>query len=90
MPKEVGGLGFFNMNDLNVALVSKLAWHFLKNEDCLLVHLLKNKNLRGMSGWQAERGVNSSWIWSSIVRTMPLLRDGACYLVGDAQSLNVW
>ena len=34
--------------------------------------------------------VNASLIWKAIEKTKPLITKGACYLVGNGASINVW
>lgn len=90
IPKGADGLGFRNIHDLNTGLVSKLAWRFLTNANSLWVQLLKSKYQRGRPSWQLEKGPTPSWVWCGVVKTMALIRQGACYLIGNGRSINVW
>lgn len=42
-PKEGGGLGFRRARDMNKALLAKLCWRFLMEQDKLWVRLMGSK-----------------------------------------------
>lgn len=52
LPKEKGGTGLRSLTDLNQALVAKVAWRFLHDQDSLWSQLLQAKYLRDISFWK--------------------------------------
>ena len=50
---------------------------------------MKERKVRG--NWiQREPSKNASPTWKAIEKTKPLIAKGACYLVGNCASINVW
>lgn len=78
------------MEDMNLALVSKLAWQILNGDSCPWVQLLKGRYIREGDTRQAVQGRNPSWIWKSICSLMHLLKSGSCNLIGDGLQIGVW
>lgn len=77
-PKEQGGLGFKRFNDINMALLSKLAWHMARDKDHLWVRLLRSKYLRGQSFFRHKVKKDASSVWRGIVSARNWIRKGAC------------
>lgn len=48
-PKEAGGLGFRQFHDINLVLLSKLAWKIAEGEDTMWTKVLRTKYLKGQS-----------------------------------------
>lgn len=42
MPKQVGGLGFHNLEDFNKTLLGKIAWKIINNPIALWIRVLKS------------------------------------------------
>lgn len=66
-------------SDVNSALISKLAWIMLNQQDRLWVWVLGGKYLRGSIVLEAGVSATDSWIWKSIVKHQEVLRGGLCY-----------
>lgn len=47
MPKDQRGMGFQKFDDINLAILSKLAWKMARDEDMLWVRLLGARYLKG-------------------------------------------
>lgn len=88
--KAAGRLGFLAVADFNRALVSKLAWHVATNKQSLWVQLVHSKYLQHSSFEDAVSTPQASWVWKSILKMRPLLKLGACFLVGNGLSISVW
>ena len=90
LPKGIGGMGFRKGKDFNKALLAKLAWMIASNRDSLCINLLRSKYKVRENWIQSEPSKNASPIWKAIEKTKPLIAKGACYLVGNGASINVW
>lgn len=78
------------MHEVNNSLISKLAWKVMRNDDSLWIKLLCSKYLKGKDWRSAKEGPHQSWVWRSILKALPLLSWGSCFLVGDGQDIRVW
>ena len=83
-------MGFRKGKDFNKALLAKLAWMIASNRDSLCINLLRSKYKVRENWIQSEPSKNASPIWKAIEKTKPLIAKGACYLVGNGASINVW
>lgn len=89
-PKEVGGLGFKDLQAFNVALLAKQFWRMVKDPNSLWAQVLKASYFPKSSAWEAKRGSSPSWIWASLLEGGQLLKMGAHWRVGNGQSIDVW
>lgn len=64
--KKDGGLGFRDFNTFNNALLAKLAWRLVSNENSLVARLLKAKYFPNCSFFYSSLGMNPSFSWRSI------------------------
>ena len=56
----------------------------------LCIRVLRSK-YRVRENWlRKESSKNGSTIWKAIEIEKPLIENGACYLVGDGKSIDVW
>ena len=86
--RKNGGLGF--TNDLNRALIAKLSWMVAIGNESLCMQALRRK-YKVRRGWiRREPLRNASPIWKSIERARDVITKGACYLVGDGKSIDIW
>ena len=89
-PKNEGSLRFRNFYNQNIALLTKLAWWVLTNKDSPCVKLLISKYRVYGNSLKYQSSPCASWTWKSIVNTRKILEKGACFLVGDGNSILVW
>uniref|UniRef100_A0A803NZ56 Reverse transcriptase n=1 Tax=Cannabis sativa TaxID=3483 RepID=A0A803NZ56_CANSA len=88
-PKKSGGLGFRRFADMNVALLTKLFWMVLKDDNKVWVSVLRDKYCRLMSPWSVERKAIDSRCWKSILEARRVYLDGAGLIVADGSS-ELW
>ncbi|KAL3642837.1 hypothetical protein CASFOL_013652 [Castilleja foliolosa] len=90
-PKSKGGLGFRRLNDMNRALIAKLAWYVLTNKDVLWVKLLNAKYLRGKNFPTDDiHSNNSSWLWKDISSCRDIIKKGAICTVNANSLVSIW
>ncbi|KAL0001790.1 hypothetical protein SO802_015571 [Lithocarpus litseifolius] len=89
-PKDKRGPGFKKVRDSNSALLAKLAWMIASKWDSLCMSILRAK-YKAKEGWLHENiSKHSSPIWRAIEEVKSIIVKGACYLIGDGASINVW
>jgi hypothetical protein len=88
--KKEGGLGFRKSKTSNQAMLAKLAWLILTKADSLCVKALCSKYKVGVDWMSKEARKNASPLWKAIESLKSLLAKGACYLLGDGQSIDFW
>uniref|UniRef100_A0A803NVG0 Reverse transcriptase domain-containing protein n=1 Tax=Cannabis sativa TaxID=3483 RepID=A0A803NVG0_CANSA len=83
--KDVGGLGFRNLRDYNLAFLGKQGWRLLTNENSLVSKLYKARYFPNGDFLSAEMGSNPSFIWRSIWEAKSLVKMGARRAIGDGK-----
>ena len=89
-PKNVGGLGFRDMELFNIALVSCQAWRLLQDPWSLSARLLKAIYFPNTSIIEAELGSSPSQIWRSIVDGRDTMLNGIIRRIGDETTTHIW
>lgn len=89
-PKHCGGLGFWDIELFNLALLARQAWRVLVEPDSLSARVLKAKYFPSCDFLQAELGGAPSQIWRAVLNGRDTLKQGIIWRVGDGQSTNIW
>ena len=89
-PKNLGGLGFKDIEVFNLALLSRQMWRCLTEMRSLSSRVLKAAYYPTSSIFEAELGSNPSQIWRAIVDGRDTLKLGAIMHIGDGRSTNIW
>ena len=64
--KELGGMGFCDLQVFNFALLGKQGWNFIHNPNTLVARLFKAKYFPHGSYLSSSLGSNPSFVWSSV------------------------
>ncbi|KAL5540231.1 hypothetical protein UlMin_044471 [Ulmus minor] len=89
-PKSLGGLGFRRMRDFNLALLSKWGWNVLTGQNSFCLSVLRARYLHHTQFFEASSKTGDSKFWKTILSLKELIREGACYVVGDGCSIDPW
>lgn len=65
--KEMGGIGYKDLQQFNLAMLAKQGCRILKNPNCLMSRLLKEKYFRDRDVWETREGGNPSFMRRSIL-----------------------
>ncbi|XP_035540298.1 uncharacterized mitochondrial protein AtMg00310-like [Juglans regia] len=90
LSKRDGGLGFRDLVSFNLALLAKQAWRLLTQETPIATRILKAVYYPNTSILQTQAGSRPSFAWKSICATIPIIKEGYIWQVGDGKSIKVW
>uniref|UniRef100_A0A803Q1F1 Reverse transcriptase domain-containing protein n=1 Tax=Cannabis sativa TaxID=3483 RepID=A0A803Q1F1_CANSA len=86
---EEWGLTLGKFADMNMALLAKLFWMVLKDENKVWVCVLRDKYCQPMSPWTVEKKVSDLRCWKSILEARKIYIDGVGIIVADGDS-ELW
>jgi hypothetical protein len=90
LPKDVGGLGFRKMQEVNLAFISKLGWKLHNNSNSLWTNQLRGKYLSTRSFLSPSSHSSPSGIWKGILSSQSIISLGACHRIHKHSPLNIW
>lgn len=90
LPKQLGGLGFRDVQLFNLALLAKIGWRIITKPDSLLARTLLGKYCHKTSFLKATKPSNSSHGWNGILHGRDLLLGHLGKVIGDGESTRVW
>lgn len=88
--KSFGGLGIRKARNSNLALLTKLGWKIINQEDNLWVSIITDKYLtnHSLSTWPNKRP--ASHVWRSIINARFVIGKGTKWKIGDGQNVDLW
>lgn len=89
-PKNLGGLGFRDLEIFNLALLSRQAWKCLDEPNSLSARILKAAYYPGCSVLEADLGVHPSQIWRAILDGRDIIKQGIIRRIGDGRTPIIW
>ena len=88
--KELGGLGFKDIEKFNQSLLAKQAWRIWSSPDSLLARILRHRYFSRSEFLNCGVGSRPSYAWRSIIHGRDLLKVGMLNKVGDGRNTKVW
>ena len=89
LSKNIGGLGFKDIVNFNLALLGKQVWRLLHNTDSLLYKPFKSKYFPNCSILDDEVKTNGSYAWQGILKARQVVRMGARWRIGNGESVII-
>lgn len=89
-PKVVGGLGFRRTNDVNLALLAKLAWGVANQGTSLWSDILRTKYCSSTCFWECRPKSTDSIVWKGILEAREVIRKGGYYKIGNGKKVYIW
>jgi hypothetical protein len=86
-PKEKGGLGYWDIECFNLALLAKQGWHILQNPDSLVGRIYKEKYFPNANFLDLGIESNPSYAWRSIWSATTLLKIGLLWRVENGNTI---
>lgn len=87
--KSVGGLGFRDLRDFNLALFGKQGWRMITSPKSLVARIFRARYFPDASLLDAPLGNNPSYTWRSIWEAKHVLLAGAQWRIGDGTDVDV-
>ena len=88
-PKKVGGMGFRDLKDFNLAMLAKQGWRLIQENDSLLYKCFKAWYFPRFHFLDASDVPNSSYMCKSLMAAQPNLKQGCCWRVEDGSAFRV-
>ncbi|KAM1551665.1 hypothetical protein ACFX10_043768 [Malus domestica] len=87
--KKVGGLGFKDIQCVNLAFLAKIGWRITQNPSSLLASVLRDKYFPGKTFGEAPKGKFTSWGWKGLFEARKVLQLGLRWRVGNGYNINI-
>ena len=90
LAKGKGGMGFWDIECFNQAMLAKQGWRILKNPTSLTALVLKAKYYPHGSFIESTLGSWPSYAWRSLWKAKKLLKEGTIWRIGNGQDVKIW
>uniref|UniRef100_A0A803PKP8 Reverse transcriptase domain-containing protein n=1 Tax=Cannabis sativa TaxID=3483 RepID=A0A803PKP8_CANSA len=87
--KGMGGMGFRDLRDFNLALLGKQGWRLITNEDSLVARIFRARYYPNGHFLTAEVGANPSFIWRSVLASKDLIKMGIRKRIGSGVNVDI-
>ena len=87
--KEVGGLGFKEIEKFNDALLAKQVWRLINNPDSLCHKVFKARFFPDCSILEAQASSSGSYAWKSIISARDVIRKGMVWCIGTGEAVRI-
>ena len=87
--KEIGGMGFKEIENFNKALLAKQVWHLLNNQDSLCYKVFKARSFPDCSILEAQEAKGGSFAWKSILSAREVVKQGLIWRIGNGANVSI-
>jgi hypothetical protein len=88
-PKNIGGMGFRDMELFNQAMLGRQCWRLLTVPDSLCARVLKGRYFPDEDFWNASCPRSASYTWCSILHGRKLVKRGILWGIGDGSTVRI-
>ena len=89
-PKALGGMGFRDMRNFNLAMLGKQGWRLMTNPDSLCARVLKGRYYHDGNFLTSTRRKHASHTWRAILAGREVLKQGLIKRIGNGTSTHIW
>ncbi|XP_024010299.1 uncharacterized protein LOC112085326 [Eutrema salsugineum] len=90
IPQDMGGLGFRDLNDFNLALLAKQLWRLIQYPSSLLARVLRGRYYRQSDPLEDRNVYSPSYGWRSMLAAKPYLKMGLRKTIGSGLNTRAW
>nr|XP_023889904.1 uncharacterized protein LOC112001960 [Quercus suber] len=87
--KDLGGMGFKEIEKFNDALLAKQAWRMINNPNSLCHWVFKVRFFPNCSMLEAKDSNLGSYTWKSIMSARNVIRKGMVWCTGNGQNVQI-
>lgn len=87
--KSIGGLGFRDFHDFNLALLGKQGWRFVTRPQSLASRIYKARYFPEGHFFEAKLGGNPSFVWRRILEARKVVMDGSRWHLGSGKTVKI-
>ena len=88
--KGEGGMGFRALAMHNDSLLAKQAWRLLQDKNSLIYKVFKPCFFPNCTIMEVADSSRESYAWKSILHGHDVIKHGACWRIGNGQSVQIW
>ena len=88
--KDQGGMEFKDLARFNEAMLAKLSWWLLHDDNSLFFRVFKAKIFPNGTILDAKEFASASYTWRSILHGRDVILKGALWRVGDGKQIKIW
>ena len=88
--KTQGGLGFKDLMMFNEAMLAKLAWRLLHDDNSLFYRVFKARFFPNGTILEAKEAPSTLYAWKIILKGRDVINKGALWRVGDGKQIKIW
>ena len=89
LPKDLGGMGFKELQKFNDAMLAKQVWRLLEDKTFLFHKFFKEKFFPNGSIFYAKED-KGSFAWRSILKSRDVIKKGAQWRVGNNENILIF
>ncbi|XP_026384551.1 uncharacterized protein LOC113280112 [Papaver somniferum] len=91
-PKDLGGLGFMNMELFNSSMITKIGWRLEQDKDSLWYKLMNAKYLLGRNvlNMNTKAKDGDSWIWKGVLEGIQNIQHHCTWRIGNGNKIKIW
>ncbi|XP_060972601.1 uncharacterized protein LOC133038457 [Cannabis sativa] len=89
-PKQRGGLGFRRFEDINHALLTKLAWQLASKMDKPWCYIFKGRYFPRETFWSISEKNSDSFVCRGILNARKTIAKGACTVITSGEDIDIW
>ena len=89
LPKELGGMGFKELQKFNDAMMAKQVWRLLEDKNSLF-HVFFKENLFPNGNIFSAKEGSGSFAWKSILKGREVIQKGAKWRVGNGENILIY
>ena len=87
--KEVGGMGFKEIEKFNDTLLAKQVWRLINNTDSLCHRVFKARFFPNCSILDAKESSSGSYAWKSIIGARDVIQKGMVWRIGIGEAVRI-